>query len=45
MLMLVSPCTKAIAADIRPQVNMIRAIQTRAPNLSSARLLGNSKMK
>jgi hypothetical protein len=28
-----------------PHVNMMRAIQTRAPNLLSARLLGTSKKK
>ena len=35
----------AMAADNSPQVTMIRAIQSRAPNLSSARLLGISKKK
>jgi hypothetical protein len=44
-LKLVSPTTKACAPDMMPQVNMIRAIQSRAPNLLSARLLGTSKKK
>ena len=35
----------AIAADNRPQVTMIRAIHSRAPNRSSAKLLGTSKKK
>jgi hypothetical protein len=45
MLRLASPTTKACAADMMPHVNMMRAIQTRAPNLLSARLLGTSKKK
>jgi hypothetical protein len=35
----------AMAADNRPHVTMIRAIQSRAPNRWSARLLGTSKKK
>ncbi len=34
-----------MAAATSPQVIMIRAIQRRAPNRSSSRLLGTSKMK
>jgi len=34
-----------MAAEIRPQVIMIRAIQTRAPTFSIARLLGTSNKK
>ena len=34
-----------MAADNRAQVTMIRAIHSRAPNRSSARLLGTSKKK
>src|SRR6516165_6578989 len=45
MLRLSSPTTKAWAPDVMPHVNMMRAIQTRAPNLLSARLLGTSKTK
>ena len=33
---------KAMAAEIRPQVTMIRAIQKRAPTLCMIRLLGIS---
>jgi len=35
----------AMAADNSPQVTMIRAIQSRAPKCSSAKLLGTSKKK
>jgi hypothetical protein len=35
----------AMAAAITPQLNMIRAIQRRAPNRSSAMLDGTSKKK
>jgi hypothetical protein len=35
----------AMPADNSPQVTMIRAIHSRAPNRSSAKLLGTSKMK
>ena len=35
----------AITPDRMPQENMIRAIHLRAPNRSSARLDGTSKMK
>jgi hypothetical protein len=41
----VGPCTKAVQAEIRPQVTMMRASHLRAPNFCSARLLGTSKMK
>ena len=34
-----------VAAEIRPQVIMIRAIQTRAPIFLRMMLLGVSKMK
>ncbi len=44
-LKLVSPPTNAWAPEIRPQVNMIRAIHRRAPKRSSARLLGTSSRK
>src|ERR1700730_437791 len=40
-----TPLTSAINAEMMPQVTMIRAIQRLAPNFSSARLLGTSKMK
>ena len=40
-----SVLTKAVAPDTRPQVSMMRAIHLRAPNRSSARLLGTSKKK
>jgi len=36
--------TKHVAAKIRPQVTMIRAIQNLAPTLCMIRLLGISKM-
>ena len=39
------PCTRAMAAEISPQVAMIRAIQSRAPKRSSIRLLGISIRK
>ena len=45
MRKLIFPATKAIAADMMPQVIMILAIQMRAPNFSRARLLGTSKKK
>ena len=37
------PATKPMAVATRPQLIMMRAIQMRAPNLASARLLGTSK--
>ena len=37
--------TSAMPAEINPQVSMIRAIHLRAPNRSSARFEGTSKMK
>jgi hypothetical protein len=42
---LVVPVTKAEAAEKIPQVNMMRAIQRRAPTRSRITLLGTSKMK
>jgi hypothetical protein len=36
---------KANRAEMTPQLNMMRAIQSRAPNLSSARLDGTSNRK
>jgi len=42
---LVDPVTRAVAPAKRPQVIMIRAIQSRAPTFSMIRLLGTSKMK
>jgi hypothetical protein len=39
------PCTSAMAAEISPQVAMIRAIHSRAPKRSSIRLLGISIRK
>ena len=36
---------KANRPDIRPQLNMIRAIQSRAPNRARARLDGTSSRK
>ena len=37
--------TKAVAIETRPQVSMMRHIQTRAPTFSSIRLEGTSKRK
>ena len=42
---LVDPVTKAVAPAKRPQVIMMRAIQSRAPTFSMTKLLGTSKMK
>ena len=45
MLKLSSPVTKACAPEMIPHVNMMRAIQRRAPKAFNARLLGTSKKK
>ena len=42
---LVSPLTKAVPPEMRPQVNMIRAIHLRAPTRSRNRFDGTSKKK
>ncbi len=42
---LVSLQTRAMPVDSKPQLSMMRAIQTRAPKRSSAMLLGTSKRK
>ena len=39
-----APVTNAEPRPTSPQLIMMRAIQRRAPNRSSARLLGTSKM-
>ncbi len=39
------PCTKAQAIESRPQVTMMRHIQSRAPTFSSIRLDGTSNRK
>jgi len=44
-LKLVALSTQAWPADSTPQLNMMRAIHLRAPNFSSARLLGTSQRK
>ena len=41
----VSPSMKAVAPEIRPQVNMMRAIHLRAPTRSSSRFDGTSNTK
>ncbi len=45
MKKLASPPMNAMPPEIRPQLSMMRAIQRRAPNFSSARFDGTSKMK
>ena len=45
ILKLTTPVTSACAPETMPQVNMMRAIHLRAPNLLRARLLGTSKKK
>ncbi len=39
------PVTKAVAAEMRPQVIMMRQIHSRAPTFSSTRLEGTSSRK
>ena len=45
MKKLVGPLAKAVAAEMSPQVTMMRQIQSRAPTFSSTRLLGTSNRK
>ena len=42
---LTGPTTKAVAAEIKPQVIRMRAIHLRAPTACKARLLGTSARK
>ena len=41
----VAPVTKAVAAEIRPHVTMMRQIHSRAPTFCNTRLLGTSNRK